>query len=164
MDLSQRQHGQHWSLKRFRVLGRRRTDSNTERQTDCDAEELGDDSHVKSRISQYETLKDGKGINIAKQVVIAKILGQDHVLKKYGLRQHDLMSMDSEIWEANLINSDIANRVLSQAVFFPLNVQECFLFNNNFTQLVQVLMFIILVFCSSSKRAGFSIIYRLYKS
>ena len=52
---------------------------------------LEDDSHVKTRISQYEALKNGKGIDIAKQIVIAKILGQNQLLKKYGLRQHDVM-------------------------------------------------------------------------
>ena len=43
---------------------------------------IEDDSHVKTRISQYEAIKNGKGIDIAKQIVIAKILGQNQVLKK----------------------------------------------------------------------------------
>ena len=47
--------------------------------------------YVKTRISQYEALKNGKGIEIAEQIVIAKILGQNQILKKYGLRQHDVM-------------------------------------------------------------------------
>ena len=47
---------------------------------------LEDDSHVKTRICQYESLKNGKGIDIAKQIVTAKVLGQNQVLKKYGLR------------------------------------------------------------------------------
>jgi CRISPR-associated protein Cas1 len=52
---------------------------------------LDDDSHVTTRISQYEALKNGKGIDIAKHIVTTKILSQNQVLKKYGLRQHDLM-------------------------------------------------------------------------
>lgn len=52
---------------------------------------LGDDSHVKTRICQYEALKNGKGIDTTKQIVIAKIIGQNQVLKKYGLRQLDVM-------------------------------------------------------------------------
>jgi len=50
---------------------------------------LEDDSHVKTRISQYEATKNGKGTEIAKTVVLAKIEGQDKVLKKYGLRRLD---------------------------------------------------------------------------
>jgi CRISPR-associated protein Cas1 len=50
---------------------------------------LEDDSHVKTRISQYEALKNGKGTEIAKKLVIAKIEGQNQVLRKYGLRLHD---------------------------------------------------------------------------
>ncbi len=37
---------------------------------------LSDDSHVKTRISQYEALKNGKGIDIAKQIVTAKSVSQ----------------------------------------------------------------------------------------
>jgi len=44
-----------------------------------------DDSHVKTRVSQYQALENGKGIEIAKEIVKAKIEGQNRVLKKYGL-------------------------------------------------------------------------------
>jgi CRISPR-associated endonuclease Cas1 len=47
---------------------------------------LEDDSHVGTRIAQYEALKNGKGIQIAKQLVLSKIEGQDWVLGKHGLR------------------------------------------------------------------------------
>jgi CRISPR-associated protein Cas1 len=47
---------------------------------------LDDDSHVKTRICQYETLKDDKAFEIAKQFVKSKIEGQNIVLKKYGLK------------------------------------------------------------------------------
>ena len=52
---------------------------------------LEDDSHVKTRISQYEALNNGKGINVAKKIVLAKIESENQVLKKHGLRQHDIM-------------------------------------------------------------------------
>lgn len=43
---------------------------------------LEDDSHVKTRIAQYEALKNGKGRAIAKQIVLAKIEGQNYILRK----------------------------------------------------------------------------------
>ena len=44
-----------------------------------------DDSHVKTRVSQYQALENGKGLKIAKEIVKAKIEGQNLVLRKYGL-------------------------------------------------------------------------------
>ncbi len=49
---------------------------------------LDDDSHVKTRLCQYEAFKTEKGIHIAKQIVISKLEGQNLVLHKYGLRFH----------------------------------------------------------------------------
>ena len=50
---------------------------------------LDDDSHVKTRICQYEALKTEKGIYIVKQFVLGKLEGQNQILKKYGLKHHD---------------------------------------------------------------------------
>jgi len=50
---------------------------------------LDNDSHVLTRIYQYETLKTVKCLEIAKQFVLGKIRGQDEVLRKYGLRRND---------------------------------------------------------------------------
>jgi CRISPR-associated protein Cas1 len=47
---------------------------------------LEDDSHVQTRLCQYEALKNGKCVEIARQFVIGKIEGQNHVLKKHGLK------------------------------------------------------------------------------
>ena len=44
------------------------------------------DSHVKTRVSQYQALQNGKGIEIAKQIVKAKVEGQNRVLRKYNLK------------------------------------------------------------------------------
>ena len=47
---------------------------------------LDDDSHVKTRLCQYEALKDQRAFEIAKQFVKSKIEGQNTILKKYGLK------------------------------------------------------------------------------
>ena len=45
-----------------------------------------DDSHVKTRLCQYEAVLDNeKCMEIAKQFILAKIKGQSEVLKKYNL-------------------------------------------------------------------------------
>ena len=58
---------------------------------------LEDDSHVKTRVCQYEALKNGKGVLVAKRIVYAKIESQNKILVKHGLRQHDLMSLRARI-------------------------------------------------------------------
>jgi CRISPR-associated protein Cas1 len=50
---------------------------------------LSDDSHVRTRVCQYEALTSGKGVKIAKEITLAKIEGQNQLLKKYGLKWHD---------------------------------------------------------------------------
>jgi len=54
---------------------------------------LDDDSHVKTRVCQYEALHNGKGIEVAKGIVYGKIEGQNQILKKYGLLQHELTKL-----------------------------------------------------------------------
>jgi CRISPR-associated protein Cas1 len=48
-----------------------------------------DDSHVSTRIAQYESLKNGKLPVIAKQFVLSKIEGENKLLTKYGLKRLD---------------------------------------------------------------------------
>jgi CRISPR-associated protein Cas1 len=50
---------------------------------------LEDDSHVKTRIAQYNALSNGKGEYVAKQILKAKFESQNMVLKKYGLKPID---------------------------------------------------------------------------
>src|SRR3990170_4816869 len=57
---------------------------------------LDDDSHVETRIAQYESLKNGKGLEIAKQIVLARLNGQNLILRKYGLRQHHLITIKTK--------------------------------------------------------------------
>lgn len=47
---------------------------------------LDDDSHVKTRICQYEASKDKRALEIARQFVKGKIEGQNSLLKKHGLK------------------------------------------------------------------------------
>jgi CRISPR/Cas system-associated endonuclease Cas1 len=48
---------------------------------------LDDDCYIQTRISQYEASKSDKAAVIAMQFVCSKILGQDQVLSKYGLKR-----------------------------------------------------------------------------
>lgn len=74
---------------------------------------LEDDSHVETRIAQYEALKNGKGIGIAKQIVIAKLLGQNQILKKYGLRQHDVIGVKEAINETGITDLGMLRKKLT---------------------------------------------------
>jgi len=74
---------------------------------------LDDDAHVKTRIAQYEALKNGKGVQIAKTIVYSKIESQNVVLRKYGLEQHDLMTFKSKIENVESANiKDVRKRLL----------------------------------------------------
>jgi CRISPR/Cas system-associated endonuclease Cas1 len=53
---------------------------------------LEDDSHVKTRIAQYQALSNNKAQKIAEELVKAKVKGQNMVLRKYGLRPLDINS------------------------------------------------------------------------
>jgi CRISPR-associated protein Cas1 len=71
--------------------------------TDWSGEPLGivkaldDDSHVKTRLCQYEGVKNDLGFEIAKKIVYAKLKGQNEVLRKYGFKQFDLMNIKDRI-------------------------------------------------------------------
>jgi CRISPR-associated protein Cas1 len=73
---------------------------------------LDDDSHVATRLAQYEALTNGKGLHITKQVVLGKLVGENLLLQKYGLRQHDLMSVKSQIEEIGTENLKVLRRKL----------------------------------------------------
>jgi CRISPR-associated protein Cas1 len=60
---------------------------------------LVDDSHVTTRVSQYEALSNGKGSDAAKQFVLGKLAGCEELLKKYGLRRLDSLRYCSQIKE-----------------------------------------------------------------
>jgi CRISPR-associated protein Cas1 len=48
-----------------------------------------DDSHVETRLCQYEAYRGSRGVGIAKELVRAKTEGQNAVLGKYGLKRHN---------------------------------------------------------------------------
>jgi CRISPR-associated protein Cas1 len=73
---------------------------------------LDDDSHVKTRIAQYDALSNGKGLNIAKQIIFGKITGENLLLQKYGLRQHDLISVKRKIEDIDTSNLKLLRRKL----------------------------------------------------
>jgi CRISPR-associated protein Cas1 len=92
---------------------------------------LDDDSHVETRIAQYEAHKSNKGVLIAKQIVLGKIEGQNYVLRKYGFRQHDFMRIKEIV---NGVKSDDL-RVLRN----KLNTIEGHATEKYFSQVFQLL-------------------------
>jgi CRISPR/Cas system-associated endonuclease Cas1 len=66
---------------------------------------LDDDGHVEQRIAQYQALNSGKGLHIAKQIVLGKIIGENLLLQKYSLKQHDLMDVKRKI--DDIVTSDL---------------------------------------------------------
>ena len=54
---------------------------------------LDDYSHVNTRLKQYEAYKNRKGVEIAKQLVLAKIEAQTQMLKKYRLEGFETLSV-----------------------------------------------------------------------
>jgi CRISPR-associated protein Cas1 len=74
---------------------------------------LDDDEHTKTRICQYEAIKNGKGIQIAKEIVYSKIESQNIILREYSLRQHDLMIYKAKIQSLNSNSlKDVRKRLL----------------------------------------------------
>ena len=49
---------------------------------------LDDDSHVQTRVAQYQASLDGRAFEIAKKLVTAKLESQNIILRKYGLDPH----------------------------------------------------------------------------
>jgi len=63
------------------------------------------DTHAETRLKQYEAYKNSLGLQIAKQIVIGKLKGQNQVLKKHGLEVNDSISRVIESVEANNLGS-----------------------------------------------------------
>ena len=96
---------------------------------------LEDDSHVETRVCQYEALSNGKGLYIAEQVLKAKLEGQNAVLRKYGLKLLDpstlfrIKELETESLESArkkliLIESHNAKRYFNQIFsLFPEKIR-----------------------------------------
>jgi len=54
---------------------------------------IDDYSHVETRCSQYSICSKAQALTIPKEIVLAKIRGQNQVLKKFGLRQIDYYTL-----------------------------------------------------------------------
>jgi len=98
---------------------------------------LDDDSHVKTRIAQYEALQNGKGIEIAKTIVLSKIEGQNLVLRKHGLEEISLEEAEERIkiiepkslrearYRLNAIEAKASKQYFKQILsLMPFNVGE----------------------------------------
>jgi len=66
---------------------------------------LDDDSHVKTRLCQYEAYNSEKRPYIAKQIILSKMKGQNVLLEKYGLQLHDEEAITSKIDRLESSNS-----------------------------------------------------------
>jgi CRISP-associated protein Cas1 len=75
---------------------------------------LDSDSHVETRICQYEALKNGKGLRIAKEFVLAKIRGYNEVLKKYGLRSLDYYPFSQAVKCLDGSLDEVRSRLMSE--------------------------------------------------
>ncbi len=72
-----------------------------------------DDSHVETRLCQYQAVLDEeKCVNIAKQFIIAKIKGQNIVLKKYNLETSRNLFGISQIDNVKFENLTVTRRKL----------------------------------------------------
>jgi len=65
---------------------------------------LDDDSHVETRIAQYEAIKGEKGIQIAKKLILSKIEGRNLILRKYGLKTYDVRGQIEKLKSDSLEN------------------------------------------------------------
>jgi CRISPR-associated protein Cas1 len=52
---------------------------------------LFNDCGIETRLAQYRATENGKGLHLAKQIVLKRIESQNMLLRKYGLRQQDFM-------------------------------------------------------------------------
>jgi CRISPR-associated protein Cas1 len=86
---------------------------------------LEDDSHVKTRVSQYQALENGKAVKIAKQIIKSKIEGQNKVLAKYGLRLLDSNIGDTENRKRLLAVESKSARLYFSQIFklFPESIR-----------------------------------------
>ncbi len=74
---------------------------------------LDDDSHVKTRLCQYEAYLGEKRPYIAKQIVLSKMRGQNTLLCKYDLQPHDEDAITSKIDGLEASNSVLFGQKLN---------------------------------------------------
>jgi CRISPR-associated protein Cas1 len=75
---------------------------------------LDDDSHVKTRLCQYEAVNNDKGVHIAKQFVLGKFDGQNKILHKHDLTTHDFTYKDKiEKLKSSKLNPTLRRRLMA---------------------------------------------------
>jgi CRISPR-associated protein Cas1 len=75
---------------------------------------LDDDSHVKTRLCQYEAVNNEKGVHIAKQFVLGKFDGQNTILRKYDLPTHDFAYKEKiEKLKSSVLNPTFRRRLMA---------------------------------------------------
>ena len=75
---------------------------------------LDDDSHVKTRLCQYEAINNEKGVHIAKQFVLGKFDGQNTILRKYDLTIHDSTYKEKvETLNSSWLNPTLRRRLMA---------------------------------------------------
>jgi CRISPR-associated protein Cas1 len=73
---------------------------------------FNDNSHVKTRLAQYRSYENGLAIKIAKEIVYGKLKGQNEVLQKYGMKQHNLLIIKDKINSIHSGNLNMVRRLL----------------------------------------------------
>jgi len=73
---------------------------------------IDDSSHVETRVKQYEALTNGKGIEIAKNIVLSKIEGQNLILNKYHLEELDLSAIRDKVERVSGTLTNVRKRLL----------------------------------------------------
>jgi CRISPR-associated protein Cas1 len=75
---------------------------------------LDDDSHVKTRLCQYEAINNEKGVHIAKQFVLGKFDGQNTILRKNDLSTHDFTYKEKiEKLKSSKMNPTLRRRLMA---------------------------------------------------
>lgn len=87
---------------------------------------LDDDSHVKTRVCQYEALKDERAFEIAKHFVKSKIEGQNLILKKYGLNTDTSVKLKIDALETDNLLSFRLKLMALEAKFSQFYFKQMF--------------------------------------
>ena len=85
---------------------------------------IDDYSHVNTRMFQWETFRNIQSLEVAKEVVLAKIKGQNEVLRKYGLKRIDFSVMErvNELYDTALSLKELDNYIKHDV--FPMDALD----------------------------------------
>jgi CRISPR-associated protein Cas1 len=85
---------------------------------------IDDYSHVETRMFQWETFRNIQSLEVAKEVLLAKLKGQNEVLRKYGLKRIDysVLARVNELYETALTLKELENYIKRDV--FPLDALD----------------------------------------